>query len=246
MNTILEMDGEGPFDDLEGNAAFGRLFKKFLAKYGAQLLQNNEFLESLAADGITLLDILKADASDNTVLNALTGKKSSFTVNGAEIAKVDVNGVTGTAFRLTDGSDKNYNVPVYAAGTAYSLTGTSAALDFGTTDPSIVLNKAGTYLLLGRVNLSYVAATFAASRTATLKLRRTNNTAGDLANGSMTALTDIITTLTYTMGVFNLPPVIYTTAVLTDAITIFGDVSVVPSAGSLNAVEASVMAIRLY
>ncbi len=26
------MDGEGPFDDLEGNAAFGRLFKKFLDK----------------------------------------------------------------------------------------------------------------------------------------------------------------------------------------------------------------------
>lgn len=246
MSTILEMDGEGPFDDLEGNAAFGRLFKKLLALYGSQLLQNNEFLEALAADGTTLLDLLKADASDNTVINALLAKKISLTVDNAEIAKVDAAGVTGTHFLLADGSDKNYPLTVYAAGTAYALTNTAAALDFGTTDPSKVINKAGTYLLFPRVNLKYNAATFAASRTVTLKLRRTNNTAADLSNGSMTALTDIITTKTYTFGAFNLPPVIYTTTNLDDAITIFGDVSVVPTAGSLDAVEASIVAVRLY
>lgn len=246
MSEILQMDGEGPFDDLEGNSAFGRLFKKFLALYGSQLLQNNEFLESLAADGTTLLDLLKADASNNTVINALLAKKTSLTVNNAEIAKVDANGVTASHLLLTDGSDKNYNIPTYAVGTAYQLTNTAAALTFGTTQPAVVLNKAGTYLLLGRVNVKYNAATFAAARTLTLKLRRTNNTPADLTNGSMTALTDIITTLTYTMGVFNLPPVIYTTAVLTDAITIFGDISTVPTAGSLDAVEASIIPIRLY
>ncbi len=246
MVQVLQMDGEGPFDDLEGNAAFGRLFQKFLAQYGSALLQNDEFLQSLNAAGTTELDLLKADASNNTVLNALTGKANSLRVNDAEIAKVDANGLTSTHVLLTDGSDKNYNVPVYAAGTAYSLTNTAAALDFGTTDPSIVLNKAGTYLLFGRVNLKYNGATFAASRTVTLKLRRTNNTPADLTNGSMTALTDIVTTKTFSFGVFNLPPILYTTAVLTDAITLFGDVSVVPTAGSLDAVEASIVAVRLY
>lgn len=243
---ILRMDGEGPFDDLEGNKAFGRLFQKFLALYGNTLLQNSEFLQARNAADSGNLDLLKADASDNTVLNALLAKKLSLTVNNAEIAKVDANGVTGSHFLSTDGSEHNYNVPIYAAGTAYALTAVSAALVFGTTSPALVLNKAGTYLLFGRVNLKYNAATFAASRTVTLKLRRTNNTAADLTNGSMTALTDIITTKTYSFGVFNLPPVIVTTANLDDAITIFGDVSVIPTAGTLDAVEASIVAVRLY
>jgi hypothetical protein len=78
---------------------------------------------------------------------------------------------------------------VYAAGTAYQLTASDAALDFGTTDPSLTLTKAGTYLLTARVRLDYNGATFSAVRTATLKLRRTNNTAADLSNGSAAAKT---------------------------------------------------------
>lgn len=154
--------------------------------------------------------------------------------------------VTADEFLLTDGSDKNYSLATYAAGTAYALTATPAALDFGTTDPVVTLAKAGTYLLLARVNLKYNAATFAASRTVTLKLRRTNNTAADLTNGTLTSLTDIITTKTYTFGVFDLPRIIYTTTNTNDAITIFGDVSVIPTAGSLDAVAAEIVAVRLY
>lgn len=133
---------------------------------------------------------------------------------------------------------------VNAAGTAYSLTATPAALDFGTTDPSLTITAPGSYLLLARARLDYSGATFAAVRTATLKLRRTNNTAADLTNGSVAAKTDIITTLTYTMATISWW-VVYTTANSDDAITIFGDVSVLPSAGSLDAMEASIVAIRL-
>lgn len=153
---------------------------------------------------------------------------------------------TAASFLLADGSDKNYTIAAYSAGTVYSLTATSAALDFGTTDPAIVLNKAGTYMIQGRVNLQYTGATFAASRTVTLKLRRTNNTPADLTNGTSTLATAIVTTVTATFMIVQLPPVIYTTTVLTDAITIFGDVSVVPSAGNLQAMAASVIATRLY
>lgn len=133
---------------------------------------------------------------------------------------------------------------IAAAGTAYSLTNTAAALDFGTTDPSITLDEPGIYLIMARADVNYAGATFAASRTVTLKLRRTNNTAGDLTGGSIALATDIITTLTYT---FASPTwwTLYTTANANDAITIFGDVSVVPTAGALNAVAASIVAIRV-
>lgn len=138
------------------------------------------------------------------------------------------------------------SLTVYAAGTAYSLTNTAAALDFGTTDPALVITSAGTWLLLARVRVDYTAATFAAVRTGTLKLRRTNNTAADLGNGSASFLTEIITTLTYTLDVLSLPPVIYVTTNANDAITIFGDISVVPTAGSLDCVQAEIVAIKLF
>lgn len=221
MSDILQMDGEWPFDDGNGNSAFGRLFNKFL----------EIALGDLTFDLLTVEDLV----AETAAIAELTGDTIEVTES-----------VTAPEFLLEDGSDKNHQLSVYAAGTAYALTDTAALLNFGTTDPSLTLNKAGTYLILGRVNLKYNAATFADSRTVTLKLRRTNNTPADLTNGSMTALTDIITTLTYTMGVFNLQPVVYTTAVATDIIQLFGDVSVVPTAGSLDAVEASIVAIRLF
>lgn len=137
------------------------------------------------------------------------------------------------------------NLSVYASGTAYALTATAAKLDFGTTDPSLTITGVGTWLLSGRVRLDYNAATFAAVRTATLKLRRTNNTAADVANSSTGFKTQIITTLTYTAGIIDLPPVIYTTTNTNDVIEIFGSVDVVPTAGSFDAVEASIMALRI-
>ena len=214
--------GKSPYDDAA--AALGDLFPRLNksqnlgrpgaewsklyvdeAVVGVQLLDNNSWLESENAAGSGVLKLLKADASNNTILNALTGKKLSFEVNEAEIAKVDANGVTGSHFLLTDGSDKNYNKEVYAAGTAYQLTASSAALVFGTTSPSLTIDKAGTYLLFGQVNLKYNGATFAAERTVTLKVRRTNNTAADVSNSSATAVTDIVTTKTFTFATINLP-----------------------------------------
>ncbi len=138
------------------------------------------------------------------------------------------------------------NLSVYAAGTAYQLTATPALLNFGTTDPTLTITSAGVWLLLARARIDYNAATFAAVRTATLKLRRTNNTAADIGNSSTSALTDIITTLTYTFGIIDLPPIIYTTTNATDIIQLFGDISVIPTAGSLDVSEASIVAIKLF
>lgn len=134
---------------------------------------------------------------------------------------------------------------VYASGTAYSLTASSALLNFGTTDPSLTLATAGTYLLFARVRYDYNGATFAAVRTVTTKIRRTNNTAADLTNATGAWKTDIITTLTYTAALQNLPVVAYTTATAGDVIELWGVVSVVPTAGSLDAVEAEIVAIKI-
>lgn len=138
------------------------------------------------------------------------------------------------------------NLSVYAAGTAYQLTATPALLNFGTTDPSITITSAGVWLILARARIDYTAATFAAVRTGTLKVRRTNNTAADIANSSSGFLTDIITTLTYTLAVVDLQPIIYTTTNSNDVLEVWGSISVVPTAGSLDASEASIVAVKLF
>jgi len=122
----------------------------------------------------------------------------------------------------------------YGAGTAYALTATSAAIDLGTTDPSISITTPGSYILRGQVHLKYNGATFAANRTVTLKYRRTNNTPADLSDGSIAIVTDIVTTKSQTFLVVQLPEIDYTTANSDDAIALYADVDVVPTAGSLD------------
>lgn len=140
----------------------------------------------------------------------------------------------------------NYPLSVYAAGTAYSLTATPAAMTFGTTNPVLVLDKSGTYKIEGRAYAQYNGATYASNQTATVKLRRTNNTAADIANATTTAKLRVITTITDTVGVMPLPPVTYTTTNANDSITIFGSVSSTPAAGSVDISEASIFATLLY
>lgn len=217
-------------------------------------LANNQYLQSENAAGSGLLKLLKADASDNTVLNALTGKVIDFDINEVVKAALSATAFTLSAgvsviaptYNLSDGSDKNHNVSTFASGTAYTLTNTSTALTFGTSSPTLVLDKAGTYLIIGRTNLEMVGATFAANRNVTLKLRRTNNTPADLTGGTTVLGTGIVTTVSQVLSDANLPAVFYTTTNTNDIVTIFGDVSVVPTAGSLQATEASILAVRLF
>lgn len=149
---------------------------------------------------------------------------------------------TVSMFEIREIVEFNEPRTVYAAGTVYALTATQAAVTFGTTSPSLVLDKPGRWKLKGRVVLKYNAATFAAVRTATMKLRRTNNTATDVANSSTAVQTDIVTTKTMTLMVVTLPEVVYGTPNYDDAIALFGALDVIPTAGSLDVVEASIVA----
>ena len=144
-------------------------------------------------------------------------------------------------------ADANRNTfTAYAAGTAYSLTNTAALADFGTTDPAITITTAGTYLIFARAVLDYNGATFAAVRTATVKLRRTNNTAADLTNASSALKTQVITALTFTAGDVILPPVIYTTTNTDDIIQMWAGLDTAPTAGSMDVSSAEIVAVRLY
>lgn len=139
----------------------------------------------------------------------------------------------------------NPYVASQSAGSAYNLTATSSAITFGTTNPVIILNQPGTYLILATTTLDYNAATFAASRTVTMKLRRTNNTAADVANSTVSLATEILTLITKTFTRCALPPCIYITSNIDDSITLFGDVSVLPSAGNLQVTSGTITAIKI-
>ena len=144
------------------------------------------------------------------------------------------------------GDRVNYNLSAYGVGTAYAFTNTAAAIDFGTTDPSIVLDKAGTYDICAVVNMAYNGATVVAE-TASLKVRRTNNTAADLSVVLPIDLR-VATTLTNTEGTFQIPCFSYTTSATDDSITIFANVSAALGAGTIDAtaIGTYIRAVRLY
>jgi len=144
-----------------------------------------------------------------------------------------------------DTNDGGFNTAAYAAGSVYTVTGTSAAVAFGTTSPIVTLTSTGTYSLRAAATVNLVGATFAANRTLTLKLRRTNNTAADIANSSLAFTVPVVTTLTETLAVVPLPETVYVTTLTNDAVQLFVGLDTVPSAGSMTINGASVVAVLL-
>lgn len=142
-------------------------------------------------------------------------------------------------------TDNRNPLTVYAAGSPHPLRDKPEALDFGTTDPVVVIDQAGTYLIQARLVL--LPLNFQSDFTLTFCLRRTNNTATDIGNSS-TVLADA----SYSAGgratnhasTIALPLVIYETANTTDSLTIFGSCDVDP-VGALQVTEASIVAIRI-
>lgn len=144
-----------------------------------------------------------------------------------------------------NGGQLNAVTAAFGAGTAYSFTDTAAAVAFGTTSPAIVIPAAGTYRISGQLLIAYTGATVVAE-TATIKIRRTNNTAADLSAVVVLDL-PVATTLTNTYGIFAIPPFTYTTSATDDAVTIFANVSAALGAGTIDAtaIGTSISAQRL-
>lgn len=188
--------------------------------------------ETFGAGVGTRIDFAVAAIGSTTLLNRLSLSSNAINIQN------------GAALQL-NGSAYFNPLTVYAAGTSYTLTATSAPVVFGTTSPAITINSAGTYAIRAQVRVALNAATFAANRVLTVKLSRTNNTPADITNSGTPWLVPIMTTLTQTLAVIQLPEVIYTTANADDAIQIFADISVLPSAGSVTINQASIVAVRI-
>ncbi len=165
--------------------------------------------------------------------------------NPLPVAEGGTGGQTATAARADLGVG-GASLSVYATGTAYQLTATPALLDFGTTDPSLVISSPGVWLLLARARIDNNAKTTAAVRTITILLRRTNNTAANIANSSTACKTAIMTTLTFTLAEMELPAIIYTTVNSDDILQLWGSADDISGAGTFDAVEASIVAVKLY
>lgn len=140
---------------------------------------------------------------------------------------------------------KGTNYTVYGSGTAYTLTVTSDTVKLGTTRPTLTISTAGTYLIIARVRADYVGATFAAIDSIEFKIRRGNNTAGDITNSTAYIQVPILTTGTYTATAMDLPPIIYTTANTTDNLQLWGRVMTASGAGSVQVISAVIVAIRI-
>lgn len=127
----------------------------------------------------------------------------------------------------------------YSTGISYALTTTPTLVTGATITPAL----AGLYLFLARVTLDLAGVTFAASRVITLKLR--DVTAGsDITSSSTARNTQIVTTTNYPSLDYVIPPVVATLAAA-HQIQIFASINTVPSAGTANITEATIVAIPL-
>ena len=154
--------------------------------------------------------------------------------------------ITSSSYKLSDSSDKNYTLSVYASGTAYSLTITSALLTFGTTSPSLTIDKAGTYRIYARAQVTRNNSSHVSSHTISFKLRRTNNTAADITNSTTTFSDDAHSTSYETEHQDILPEIIYTTSNTDDIIQLWGVASSAGTGGTHDVDEACIVAERLY
>jgi hypothetical protein len=140
----------------------------------------------------------------------------------------------------------NDALTVYAAGTSATVPTTWGLLTFGTTSPSLTITAAGTYLINSRVRINTNNCTHAADHVLSFLLYRTNNTPAQLANSSTAYNAHGHTADASTEFIITLQPIIYTTANTNDVIELWGLLSDTDTSGTHDAIEACIVAVRLY
>lgn len=123
------------------------------------------------------------------------------------------------------------------------MTTTAALLNISPTPPAMVLTQPGTYLIWGRARFDGVGASLT-TQTLTTKLRCANNTIADLSNTQR--IFDFVPSITTsgTMAEIVFPPVMYTAAT-GDNIQAWGNLSALPSVGSITCVECDLFALQI-
>ncbi len=200
----------------------------------------------------TLTTAINVDIADPiqgtnaTLTNSYGLRVNNQQVTGTLTANTGTNKI-GPLVDSVDGTTPLNNISqTVASGTAYTLTATSAAVTFGTTSPIVTLPNAGTYWISADIQYSYVGATFAANRQFDEKLRRTNNTPADVTGSAFSEFIPTLTTISDAGPHAHIGPFLYTTALTTDTIQVFADVSVLPTAGSVTVSSCTIVAMRAF
>jgi len=208
----------------------------------------NANLTSLAGLTYSSLGFVKMSAAGtfaldtNTYLTSSTGV-SSITGTSGNITVPPPTGALGTVALTLPGSsgiialsNNASDVQTIAAGTAYTLTGSNAAVTFGTTSPTVTLQT------------SLVGATYASAfNSVTYNLYRTNNTPAAIPGTTFSNILNMVALTTQTItGPSESTSVLYTTANTSDIIGVQGLVSATPSAGSATCSAATINAVWLH
>lgn len=130
------------------------------------------------------------------------------------------------------------------SGTAYTLTGTSALLNLGTSQPSVTLTNKGTYLIFATALYPLGAAT-STLYTITTVLHRTNNTSGDIAGSSVAISYVVGSALSGADQNVVLPLGVYTTTTNGDILQIWGKVVVAFGSGAPTCSAAGLYAVQI-
>lgn len=189
---------------------------------------------------------LDLDTTANTAALSSSTGVTTIALGGIGLTSTGTNSI-GPLVDSVDGTTPLNNInQVVASGTAYTMTNAYGSIAFGTTSPILTIANAGTYAIYVDVQLNLVGATYATYDSASIKLRRTNNTAADLAGSTFGTFIPTITTITAVGPYLHVGPIKYTTTNTNDTITVQGILGTTPAAGSVTATACTITAIRAY
>lgn len=208
----------------------------------SQITANNTNYLAISSAATAYLGVSSTSANSLTLSSAAV----SYTAISTDALKVTYSSNSVSSLNISSFNVLGTGPSLYSpVGAGYTFTATTNTITVAGSSVTVTLTAAGTYLLFGEANLVYNAATFAANQFITLAIYRQNNTPGVVPNAFIQGRTRIITTITDEAGYYEIPVVVYTTANTTDVLSFHGSVSVIPSAGSLQASRASLLAVRI-
>ena len=151
--------------------------------------------------------------------------------------------ITVADFIATAPAKASYSA--YGTGTNAPINNTTGLLTFGTTSPTITITAAGTYFVTAGLSQYFNNANFSTPRTATYKVRRSNNTATDLTETLVTNLLSTGGAMTMDAGGWSLPGAIYTTSNTNDVLEVWATLDGNPASGNFEAKKGWIVAIKL-
>lgn len=146
-------------------------------------------------------------------------------------------GATKTAAQTALGLGQD---PLISTVTGLAQSVTASAVQVAGSD--VTMPAAGNWLVSGNVAITITGATFAASRTVTVKVR---NTTQGVDVVTTTFQTGIITTATSADQIVVIPPVNYSGGSVNDHLQVFVSISVINSAGTYAVASATLCAVPL-